>query len=66
MADVLFITCPMTNKPTPTDFAVSRGAFQPGTYTNNLSQCRHCGQMHTWNGEDAYFQGETQKPPPKQ
>lgn len=51
---MLFIKCPKTGKPTPT--GMSAGSLsQTGGFKSNSAQCQHCGQMHTWDGKDAFF-----------
>lgn len=50
----LFIDCPVTGKPTPTGIATDVGSNLSG-FSNNSVGCTHCGQMHTWNGKDAYW-----------
>lgn len=60
MARVMF-NCPTTGNP-----VASRMAFDSldGIDLSNITinPCPHCGQSHTWQGEDAYLEGEPPTP----
>ena len=47
----VFIKCPQTGKDAFTGMSLPRGNI----LRNNTTSCPHCGQSHTWSGEDAYF-----------
>lgn len=54
----LLIDCPETLLPVKTGMSVSRESFDTVTLKNNATDCPHCGQMHRWDKEDAYFKGD--------
>jgi len=50
----LLIKCPVTGKALFTGMDLPKGMDLSG-FTNNSTQCHHCGKMHVWNGSDAFF-----------
>ena len=51
---MLFIKCPKTQKDIPTGIDVPKDMDRSGISNNSIS-CSECGQMHTWDGKDAFF-----------
>lgn len=52
---MLYITCPITKKPTPTLIDMPKGT-NPNNLRNNSLVCQHCSQKHNWDGKDAFFE----------
>ena len=52
---MLFIKCPKTGKPVPTRMDMPIGMDLSGLSNNSVS-CPHCGEMHKWDGKDAFHQ----------
>ncbi len=52
----IMIKCPKTGKALPTGISMPKESFDDPTnvFTNNSTQCPHCGQMHVWNKSDAF------------
>lgn len=53
----LFIKCPSTGLPTPTGMDVPEN-MDKRNMRSNTTNCRHCNQLHTWDGVDAFFLGD--------
>ena len=51
----IVIRCPKTDKVISTEMAVSKKAFELGTYVNGTVKCPECGETHTWNKKDAWL-----------
>lgn len=49
------IKCPNVGLPTPTGISTSKQGFNTGSFHQNSFSCGVCGQMHTWNGPDAFL-----------
>lgn len=54
---LLLINCPTTGKPLSTGIDVPQGMSLDGINNNRIS-CPYCGDVHSWNGSDAYFEGD--------
>jgi len=49
--------CPTTGKTFGVGISIPNADALTGmTLTNNMSQCPHCGQMHTWSNKDVFYQ----------
>jgi hypothetical protein len=58
MGDVM-IRCPTTQEPLATGIVMNRASLENSKLSNNISgPCPHCGQLHTWNIEDAWIDEE--------
>jgi hypothetical protein len=56
MARVM-INCPDTGEPVPTGFDMNQQSFETSQMSgNSFGPCPACGQMHTWDKEDAYLE----------
>jgi endogenous inhibitor of DNA gyrase (YacG/DUF329 family) len=53
MANVM-IRCPETGEPVPTGVGMDFETFKHVTMRDNQVECASCGQMHTWQQEDAF------------
>lgn len=51
----LFIKCPVTGKALFTGMDMPKGMDLSG-FVNNSINCQHCGNMHSWDGSDAFFE----------
>lgn len=55
----LMIRCPNTGQAVPTGIAFGdRMSFETNSLSNNALKCEACGQMHTWNKEDAFLEDD--------
>jgi hypothetical protein len=56
----VLITCPVTGKPVNTGIgSVRNEAFAASDFRKMESgPCPYCGQVHSWDKEDAYLEGE--------
>jgi hypothetical protein len=55
----LMIRCPKTQEPMPTGILMNRQSLENSKLANNVSgPCPHCGELHTWNLEDAWLDEE--------
>jgi hypothetical protein len=50
----LYIKCPKTDKDVFTGMDVPKEMDRSG-FRDNRVHCPHCADVHSWNGEDAYF-----------
>jgi hypothetical protein len=59
---MLYITCPITGKPTPTGMDMPKNT-NPKSLNGGRTACKQCPQVHPWNGKDAFFEnGEKLSP----
>jgi hypothetical protein len=64
----LMFTCPRLKRPVPTNRTLTAEAFAAADLDgegNRVGPCPHCGDTHSWAKADAYFAGDTPKPPPR-
>ncbi len=54
MTEIL-IRCPITGKDLSTGLDLIPEAFEKADLRNRSVGCPHCGQIHSWSREDAYF-----------
>jgi hypothetical protein len=52
----VMIRCPQTQEPIPTGMSMDEQSFESATLSQNSVQCPQCGQMHTWDKEDAWLE----------
>ena len=54
---MLMIRCPKTGKPVPTGISMDKRALEDpkNVPRDNQAGCPHCGQLHSWNKEDAWL-----------
>ena len=57
MARVM-IACPDTGKPVYTGMSCDEVTFETSQLTDKSVLCPECGQVHTWNKQDAYLESE--------
>ena len=57
MARVM-IACPDTGKPIYTGMSCDEVTFETIQLTDRPVLCPECGQVHTWNKQDAYVESE--------
>ena len=57
MARVM-IACPDTGKPIYTGMSCDEVTFEASQLTDKSVLCPECGQVHTWNKQDAYVESE--------
>ena len=57
----LFITCPVTEKPEPTQMNMPTNTSANNIIGANV-RCNQCSQYHMWDGKDAYFLDENGQP----
>jgi hypothetical protein len=62
MSDKIMITCPAETVAVWTGFKASPGATLSGLKRVTMRQCPACGQEHTWNGENAYWEEDAPEP----
>lgn len=55
MARVL-IKCPTTGEMVPTGTEMDRESFESAKMEQNSVQCTACGEMHSWDKEDAVLE----------
>jgi len=48
----ILICCPKTKRLFPTGIAADKASYESGTFSNNSSQCPHCGKPHVWSKEN--------------
>lgn len=63
MPDVM-IMCPEKKVAVPTGLAMDQQSFDSSTLTNNSVKCSACGNVHTWNKQDAFVAGSKTFNPP--
>lgn len=51
----IMIKCPKTGKAVATGMGTDSAAGL-GMFKGNSFQCPACGQMHTWDGKDAFLE----------
>lgn len=54
----IMITCPTTKQPVNTGIYMDRTTYERSTPRNNKLTCPHCHQIHLWDKEDSYLQGD--------
>jgi hypothetical protein len=58
MNEVL-ISCPATGEPMATGIIMSAESLANSKLKNNTTgPCPHCGELHVWDVEDAWIEGE--------
>lgn len=55
---MLMIRCPNTGKPLPTGIAMPKRALASASLIDKFLTCPHCGKVHIWDKEDAFFEEE--------
>lgn len=55
MASVM-VKCPITGKEVPTGVDMDKFSFQTARMSGNSFRCRACGQMHTWDKDQAWLE----------
>ena len=49
------ITCPNVGLPTPVGITSTKQSFNTSSFIQNSFSCGVCGQMHTWDGHEAFL-----------
>lgn len=52
---LIAIKCPNVGLPTPVGIATNKASFNTSSYIQNSFSCGVCGQMHTWDGHEAFL-----------
>jgi len=56
MSDMLFVKCKNCGNIIPTGIAVSKDSKGNVLKNNTSGPCPKCGEMTTWDGEDAFYE----------
>lgn len=63
----LMFTCSRKQRPVPTNRTMKAEAFATADLdgeNQSVGPCPHCGEIHAWTKNDAYFAGDRPKPAP--
>lgn len=55
----LMIRCPKTSKAFPTGIALDPSSYVSLSLENNRSKCPYCGESHTWDKKNTFFESES-------
>lgn len=51
----VMIACPQTGESISTGMAMDEESFESAALSQKSVQCPECGQIHTWDKEDAFL-----------